>query len=137
MRGPIDWRKLHDQQAFDGTRVLVTGGAGFIGSHLAEALGILGAEVIVLDNLSGGRREDLAGLKGAQFVEGSILDEGVLARAMQGCKFVFHQAALGSVPASVERPRAYHETNTGGTLNVLEAARSSGVSRVMFAASSS
>ncbi len=131
-----DWHSLHGS-AFVDTRVLVTGGAGFIGSHLAEALNALGAEVIALDDLTGGRRENLTGLARVQFVEGSILDRDLLRDAMRGCTFVFHQAALGSVPASVERPRAYHEVNAGGTLNVLEAARAAGVRRVMFAASSS
>lgn len=131
-----DWPRLHGD-AFEGAAALVTGGAGFIGSHLAEALASLGTNVAVLDNLAGGRRENLAGLARVTFIEGSILDTALLARVTAGCRFVFHQAALGSVPASVERPREFHEVNTTGTLNVLEAARSAGVARVMFAASSS
>jgi nucleoside-diphosphate-sugar epimerase len=135
-KATIDWRELHGEH-FQGVRALVTGGAGFIGSHLSEALGALGASVVVLDDLSGGAQENLASFGPVEFVKGSILDREVLADCTRGCKYVFHQAALGSVPRSVERPRLYHEVNTTGTLNVLEAAVDAGVSRVMFAASSS
>jgi nucleoside-diphosphate-sugar epimerase len=132
----IDWKRLHGNQ-FAGARALVTGGAGFIGSHLAEALVRLGCEVVVLDDLSGGSRENLSSFGPVEFVEGSILDLDVLARCTRGCRYVFHEAALGSVPKSVEEPRRYNEVNTSGTLNVLETARASQVVRVMFAASSS
>ncbi len=119
-----------------GCRVLVTGGAGFIGSHLTTALHGLGAVATVLDDLVAGG--DPAALPaGVRFVRGSILDQAVLADVTAGCRFVFHQAALGSVPRSVEQPRLYHDVNVTGTLNVLEAARAAGVKRVMFAASSS
>ena len=120
-----------------GARTLVTGGAGFIGSHLSLALAAAGAEVAVLDDLSGGG--DPAALPGSvRFVRGSILDLALLADVTAGCRFVFHQAALGSVPRSVQQPRLYHDVNVTGTLNVLEAARAAGtVRRVMFAASSS
>ena len=131
-----DWRSLHGD-FFKQSRVLVTGGAGFIGSHLAEALVSLGATVRVLDDLSGGSRANLASFKPVEFIEGSILDARLVAECMAGCRWVFHQAALGSVPRSVEQPRLYHETNVTGTLNVLEAARAAGVQRVLFAASSS
>lgn len=136
-----DWRALHGR-AFEGERALVTGGAGFIGSHLAEALIDLGAQVAVIDDLSGGAEENFASFgqrAGARlrFVRGSILDRVTLAGAMEGCRWVFHQAALGSVPRSVEQPMRFHEVNTTGTANVLEAARQTGVQRVMFAASSS
>jgi len=136
-----DWRSLHSD-FFDGKRVLVTGGAGFIGSHLMEALLRLGAMVTVIDDLSGGSRENvdpfLAEFGNAlTFHEASILDQDTLATATSGCAFVFHQAALGSVPRSLEQPRLYIEVNVTGTLNVLEAAREAGVRRVMFAASSS
>jgi nucleoside-diphosphate-sugar epimerase len=131
-----DWPALHGNY-FTGSAVLITGGAGFIGSHLAQALTELGASVIVLDDLSGGSLENLSGFGPVRFNAGSILDQDLLARCMSGCRFVFHQAALGSVPASVEQPRLFHEVNTTGTLNVLEAARAAGVRRVMFAASSS
>ncbi len=130
-----DWNKLHGP-AFKGARVLVTGGAGFIGSHLSEALALLGADVLVLDDLSGGDTRNLATFK-CEFIQGTILNAPLLENTVQGCRFVFHQAALGSVPGSVDRPRAYHEVNDTGTLNVLEAARKAGVQRVMFAASSS
>lgn len=131
-----DWRSLHGD-AFRGRRVLVTGGAGFIGSHLAGALAALGAEVRVLDDLSGGERANVAGVAGVNFTEGSILDKALLADCVAGCDCVFHQAALGSVPHSLEMPERYYEVNATGTLNVLEAARHGGVRRVMFAASSS
>jgi len=130
-----DWRKLHGSH-FEGCRVLITGGAGFIGSHLCEALWGLGASVVVIDDLSGGSRENLAGFR-LEFVEASILDYPTLLKCTKGCRYVLHQAALGSVPRSVEQPRLYNDVNTTGTLNVLEAAREAKVSRVMFAASSS
>jgi UDP-glucose 4-epimerase len=130
-----DWRKLHGDH-FSGQPVLVTGGAGFIGSHLAIALNELGAKVTVLDDLSGGGDpKALAG--GIEFVRGSILDLGLLEKCVRGRGVVFHQAALGSVPQSILEPVRYQEVNSTGTLNVLEAARKCGVRRVMFAASSS
>ena len=132
----IDWHRLHGD-SFRDQRVLVTGGAGFIGSHLAEVLAELGAPVVVLDDLSGGSRQNVASVRGVDFVVGSILDRDAVAAAIRGCRYVFHQAALGSVPASVERPRLFNDVNTTGTLNVLEAARDAGVRRVVFAASSS
>ena len=131
-----NWAELHGA-SFRGSRVLITGGAGFIGSHLAEALAQLGAKVVVLDDLSGGSEDNLKGFGSVEFVKGSFLDRDVLARCTRGCRHVFHQAALGSVPRSVEQPRLYNSVNTEGTLNVLEAAREAGVQRVMFAASSS
>jgi nucleoside-diphosphate-sugar epimerase len=129
-----NWAGLHGE-SFHGVRTLVTGGAGFIGSHLVEALTALGASVVVLDNLAGGATENIAPFK-PEFIQASVLDESAVGRAMAGCKYVFHLAALGSVPHSVERPREFHEVNVTGTLNVLEAARAAGVKRVMFAASS-
>lgn len=135
-----DWRSLHGD-SFNHRRALVTGGAGFIGSHLTEALIDLGAHVTVIDDLSGGdvqnfnTYKDRAGDR-LQFVEGSILDTALLAELTAGCDFIFHQAALGSVPRSVEQPVKYNEVNTTGTLNVLEAARAAKVKRVLFAASS-
>ncbi len=131
-----DWRQLHGEH-FAGARALVTGGAGFIGSHLAEALLSLGADVAVLDDLSTGRRENLKYIERAQLIEGSVLDADALARAMRGARCVFHQAAAVSVSRSVEEPLLFHDINGRGTLNVLEAARAAGVGRVMFAASSS
>ncbi len=131
-----NWQSLHDN-SFQNTRVLVTGGAGFIGSHLCGALSVLGAKVIALDDLSGGHRENLTGMANVEFVEGSILDQPLLARVTNGCKYVLHEGALGSVPRSVAEPRLFQEVNVTGTLNVLEAARAAGVSRLAFAASSS
>ena len=131
-----DWRQLHGDH-FAGVRVLVTGGAGFIGSHLGGALLRLGADVVVLDNLSTGSRDNLRHIERAELVEASILDGDALARAMRAARYVFHQAAAVSVSRSVEEPLLFHEINGRGTLNVLEAARGAGVQRVMFAASSS
>lgn len=130
-----DWKRLHGE-AFRNVRCLVTGGAGFIGSHVVEALSGLGAQIVILDNLVGGDRGNVNPFK-HEFVEGSILDRTALAGAMKGCAYVFHLAALGSVPHSVEKPVEYHEVDATGTLMVLEAARSSGVKRVMYSASSS
>ena len=142
----LDWRALHGTH-FERVRCVVTGGAGFIGSHLAEALVTLGAEVVVLDDLSGCDPDDpRAGLtwyrEGAgsgtlDLIEASITDPSAVDAAVAGARYVFHQAAWGSVPRSVEMPLRYHQINTTGTLNVLEASRAAGVRRVMFAASSS
>jgi nucleoside-diphosphate-sugar epimerase len=132
----VDWKQLHGRH-FEGRRALITGGAGFIGSHLAEALVSLGARVSVIDDLSGGSRDNLNSFGPVEFEHASILDQNALRRCTDGCEFVFHQAALGSVPRSVKEPRLYSEVNVIGTLNVLEAARAAKVRRVMFAASSS
>jgi UDP-glucose 4-epimerase len=124
--------------AFAGRTVCVTGGAGFIGSHLSDALVELGAKVRIVDDLSNGREANLAGpARAAAFERGSILDDAVLDRAFAGADTVFHQAALGSVPRSIEVPVLYHQVNVDGTLRVLEAARRHGVRRVVYAASSS
>jgi nucleoside-diphosphate-sugar epimerase len=118
--------------------VAVTGGAGFIGSHLVDALCTFGAEVVVLDDLSNGRRANLAGAGAhARFVEGSICDAGTLDSALAGADVVFHLAAKGSVPQSIEMPERYHEVNVGGTLRMLEACRRAKVRRVVYSASSS
>jgi nucleoside-diphosphate-sugar epimerase len=137
MSSPVktDWRRLH-RSAFQSAPVLVTGGAGFIGSHLAITLADLGAHVTVLDDLSAG--SDPKSLpKEVQFVQGSILDDPLLRQCTQGRRYVFHQAALGSVPRSMEQPAQYQLVNSTGTLRVLEAARACKVDRLMFAASSS
>ena len=131
----VNWRELHGD-FFAGARVLVTGGAGFIGSHLSEALIALGASVCVLDDLSGGSRGNLD-FGGVEVVESSILDRRALDACTRACRYVFHLAALGSVPRSVKEPQLYDEVNTTGTLRVLESARAAGAARVMFAASSS
>src|SRR5437016_9919373 len=132
----LDWRDRHGS-GFEGCRVLVTGGAGFIGSHLSDALANLGASVVVLDDLTGGSRDNLEAISPVEFIEASILDRDALGRAIKNCRYVFHEAAWGSVPRSVEHPRLYNDINITGTLNVLEASREAGVQRVIFAASSS
>jgi UDP-glucose 4-epimerase len=116
---------------------LVTGGAGFIGSHIATALANRGDQVRVLDNLSTGSRQNLIHLDGVQFIHGDVCDERVVQRALDGVKVVFHQAALASVPRSVERPHDTHEACVTGTLRILDAARRCGVQRVVYAGSSS
>lgn len=119
-------------------RVLVTGGAGFIGSHLVEALLREGYTVRVLDNLSTGHRKNLAHLDGGfEFIEGTVADFDACRRAAEGVSYVFHEAAIPSVPRSVREPLPSHESGPTGTINVLEASRQAGVRRVMFAASSS
>lgn len=128
------WLQLHGD-AFRGRRCLVTGGAGFIGSHLVDALLELAADVAVLDDLSGGDRQNLN--PAATFIEGSILDPDTLARAAAGRELVFHQAAKVSVPASVADPVTYCRVNIDGVQLVLEAARQAGAKRLTFAASSS
>jgi nucleoside-diphosphate-sugar epimerase len=119
-------------------RYLVTGGAGFIGSHIVEHLVTAGHEVVVLDNFLSGRRENLEPWRHRiELVEGSITDQQICGRAMRGVDYVLHQAALPSVPRSVRDPLATHESNATGTLNLLLAAKTAGVRRVVYAASSS
>lgn len=119
-------------------KFLVTGGAGFIGSNLVEGLVRRGDSVVVLDNFSTGKRENLEGfLEHIQVVEGSITDLPTVRRAVQDADFVLHQAALASVQRSVDDPLTSNETNVRGTLNVLVAARDAGVRRLVYAASSS
>jgi nucleoside-diphosphate-sugar epimerase len=119
-------------------RYLVTGGAGFIGSNLARYILDRGHDVVVLDNFATGKRENLAEIAGRiTLVEGDIRDAGTVASAMDGCRAVFHEAALGSVPRSVEDPLTSHDVNVNGTIRVLEAARKVGLRRIVFAASSS
>lgn len=113
---------------------LVTGGAGFIGSHTVDALLQAGHEVRVLDNLSTGRSENLAG-RTVELVEGDIRDRDAVALAVGGCSHVIHLAALVSVPDSCSDPIGYDDTNARGTLHVLEAARVAGVQRVVMASS--
>ncbi|MEW5985286.1 MAG: SDR family oxidoreductase [Chloroflexota bacterium] len=118
----------------DKDEVLVTGGAGFIGSHLTAALLERGYRVRVLDNLSSGRRENLAGLD-VTFIEGDVADWGVVRVAVEGCSLVFHQAAFVSAPRSILEPELNHQTNVQGAFHVLEAARQAGVRRVVYASS--
>ena len=117
---------------------VVTGGAGFIGSHIVERLLADGARVRVVDNLVTGRRANLDGLRGdLEFYPVSITDRAALDPIFAGAEVVFHQAALPSVPRSIDDPLTTHEYNVTGTLNVLLAARDAGVRRVVYAGSSS
>lgn len=119
-------------------KALVTGGAGFIGSHIATALVARGDSVRVLDNFDTGKRENLAHVRGkVEVIEGSIVDAKVVAEAVNGIEVVFHQAALASVPRSVNAPLDTNAVCVTGTVNVLEAARKAGVRRVVYAGSSS
>ena len=117
-------------------RALVTGGAGFIGSHIAERLLSRGDSVRIYDNLSSGRRENMASFASSiELVEADVRDAASLEKAAAGCEVIFHEAAIVSVPYSVEHPQETHDTNIQGTLNVLLAARGAGVRRVVFASS--
>ena len=123
-----------------GSKALVTGGAGFIGSHLAEALLKEGCEVTVLDDLSSGRIENIQsyqGQTGFSFVKGSILDRDLVKEVMSGVNVVYHQAAIRSVPKSIEMPSTVNEVNVTGTLNLLNEALAGGVERFIYASSSS
>ncbi len=117
-------------------KCLVTGGGGFIGSHLCRFLVERGDEVVVLDNFSTGKRENLEGVE-IQLIEGDIRDFSQVSEAVLGVDTVFHQAALCSVVRSVQDPRSTHEVNTTGALNVFEASLKASVRRVVFASSSS
>jgi UDP-N-acetylglucosamine/UDP-N-acetyl-alpha-D-glucosaminouronate 4-epimerase len=119
-------------------KVLVTGGGGFIGSHLVRALLQDGHEVRILDNFATGRRENLVGLEGEfDLVEGDIQSAERVYKATRDCEAVLHQAAMPSVPRSIQDPLTSNASNVIGTLNVLLAARDSDVRRVIFASSSS
>jgi UDP-glucose 4-epimerase len=117
---------------------LITGGAGFIGSHLVQELIRYQQEVRVFDNFSSGRKQNLEGVADRiELIEGDIRDLAELRRAMSGVRYVLHQAAICSVPRSIEDPASTNEVNAQGTLNVLLAAREAGVQRVVYASSSS
>ncbi len=117
---------------------LVTGGAGFIGSHLVETLVSEGRRVRVLDNFSTGLKSNLDGLTPApEVIEGDVADPALVARAMEGVELVFHLAAQASVQRSIEDPGSTHRVCATGTLNVLDSARRQGVRRVVYAGSSS
>jgi len=126
-------------------RWVVTGGAGFIGSHLVEALLGLDQQVVILDNFSTGHERNIQAVRVASgiaadrlmVVGGDIRDPEACLRAIQGSDVVLHQAALGSVPRSIENPMATHDVNVTGFLNILNAARAAGVKRVVYASSSS
>lgn len=118
---------------------LVTGGAGFIGSHIAASLMAEGARVRVLDDLSTGHRENIDEISGGDldFIEGSVADEHLLNKVLEDVEVVFHEAAIPSVPRSVEAPRQTHIASVDGTFSLLVAARDKQVRRVVYAASSS
>ena len=117
-------------------RFLVTGGAGFIGSHIVEELLARGESVRIADDFSTGRRDNLPS-SGADIVEGDLADPGIARRAVAGCYYVIHQAAIPSVPRSIADPIGTHRANVDATLEVLTAARDAGVRRLVFAGSSS
>jgi UDP-N-acetylglucosamine/UDP-N-acetyl-alpha-D-glucosaminouronate 4-epimerase len=116
---------------------LVTGGAGFIGSHLVTELARRGHTVRVVDNLITGKRRNLDHVSGVEFVEGDLADLAVAVRVVGGMNYVLHQAALPSVPRSVKDPLTSHRANVDASLNILIAARDAGVKRVVYAGSSS
>ena len=116
---------------------VVTGGAGFIGSNIVEALVRRGDDVRVLDNFSTGFRENLAGFANVEVVDGDLRDADVCRRAVQGTDGVFHEAALRSVPRSVDDPTSTNDVNVNGTLTLLMACREAGVRRLVYASSSS
>jgi nucleoside-diphosphate-sugar epimerase len=116
---------------------LVTGGAGFIGSHLSEELGRREHTVRVADSLITGKRSNLAHIDGVELMEGDLADPAFAERAVEGVEYVLHQAAIPSVPRSVKDPIASNRANVDATLNVLVAARDAGVKRLVFAGSSS
>src|SRR6185295_7444650 len=119
-------------------KVLVTGGAGFIGSHLAQALVRAGHRVRVLDNFYSGRRSNLGTVKGdVEILEGDCADPKAAQRAARGIEVVFHEAAIPSVARSVEDPLGSHRGNATATLSMLTAARDAGVRRFVYAGSSS
>lgn len=131
----------YDKIKFEpGAYFLVTGAAGFIGSNLVEAILKLGYRVRGLDNLSTGKRENIADFEGDpcfDFVEGDIRDFDICMAACENIDFVLHQAALGSVPRSIKMPQLYEDVNIKGTLNMLEAAKQTNVKKFVYASSSS
>lgn len=120
-------------------RAIVTGGAGFIGSHLVDLLLESGHEVVAVDDLSAGRLDNLqqALARGARFEQVSVTDPAGLARVFAGARWVFHLAGLADIVPSIQDPLRYHAANADGTVNVLEAARAAGATRLVYAASSS
>lgn len=115
---------------------LVTGGAGFIGSHIARKLLERGDRVRILDNFSTGKRENLAGMEAdIELVQGDIRDLAAVEQATRGVRYIFHHAAMVSVPLSVEKPQECFDANVQGTVNLLECARHAGVSRLVLASS--
>ncbi|GAB4259375.1 MAG: SDR family oxidoreductase [Vicingaceae bacterium] len=133
-------KKYHDNDLSQFT-FLVTGGAGFIGSNLVEYLLVHGAKkVVVFDNLSNGYQENVdlfKDYKNYQFIKGDLTDFTAVSKALKGVDYVFHQAALGSVPRSIENPIATHNANATGTLNLFTAAKDASIKKLVFASSSS
>lgn len=126
-----------NEQFYKNIRVLVTGGAGFIGSYVVEQLVELGAQVTVLDNLSTGSKENLRSVwQNITFIQGDITDFETCLAASHNKDIIFHLAAAVSVPQSIENPYHCYQTNVVGTLNVLEAARRHNIQRVIFSSSS-
>lgn len=135
----MSWKQQFGQD-FEGVKVLVTGGAGFIGSNLVEVLLGLGAEVTCLDNFATGFHHNITTFKthpSFRLIEGDIRNTAHCAEACNGQHLVFHQAALGSVPRSINDPQTTNEVNISGFLNMLIASRDAGVKRFIYAASSS
>jgi nucleoside-diphosphate-sugar epimerase len=127
-----------EKSLINGKKVLVTGGAGFIGSHIVDKLLELNAQVVVLDNLISGKIENIEhNLKKIKFIQKDIRDDRALDEALAGVEFISHQAALRSVPKSVNNPFEYHQVNVTGTLKLFLKARQMGVKRIVFASSSS
>ena len=121
-----------------GKRVLVTGGCGFIGSHIVDKLVELGSDVIVLDDLSTGNLDNIKHcIDRVEFIKGDIRDQALVDKALNGVELISHQAALRSVPKSVGRPFDYHDVNVTGTLNLYLKAEEKGVQRIVYASSSS
>lgn len=121
-------------------RVVVTGGAGFIGSHLAELLSDREYHVIILDDLSSGKEANIKTLlkkPSVEYIQGSVTDLALLQKVFVNADYVFHQAAIPSVPRSINNPKASHEANVTGTLNVLLASRDNEIKKVIYASSSS
>jgi len=117
--------------------ILVTGAAGFIGSHLSNAILNEGHKLRIVDNFATGKRQNLANLSRAEFIEGDISDAETAAAIVQGIEVVFHEAAIPSVARSLAEPMATHKANVNGTINLLLAARDAGVRRFIYAGSSS
>ena len=130
-----EWMKI--EQFYQGKNVLVTGGCGFIGSHLAQKLADMGAHVTIIDNLATGTVENIKEFKDkVTFIEQNILDKKQCDDAVAGKEIIFHLAAFVSVPGSVKDPQGCHETNVDGTFHILQAAKKHTIKRVVFSSTS-